>query len=122
MDLALFSKKNRQVANIYFARHNGPALSLLEVCKKTLPKATNVAFFDSTFHASMPDFVKTYPIDQKIAKEKSLRKYGFHGDYPQVKHTRGHQHTKISLGISYQWILRHTAKHLGKVIYNHIQV
>jgi acetate kinase len=43
----------------------------------------------------MPDYVKTYAIDQKIAKEKGLRKYGFHG-------------------ISYSYITRTVANHLGK--------
>jgi len=43
----------------------------------------------------MPDYVKTYAIDQKIAKEKGLRKYGFHG-------------------LSYKYITRRVAEHLGK--------
>lgn len=60
-----------------------------------LPRCTNVACFDSGFHASMPDYVKTYAIDQKIAKEKGLRRYGFHG-------------------LSYSYILRETARYLGK--------
>jgi acetate kinase len=46
---------------------------------KQLPNVNNIAFFDSAFHQHMPDYVKTYAIDQKIAKEKGLRKYGFHG-------------------------------------------
>ena len=43
----------------------------------------------------MPDYVRSYAIDQKIAKEKGLRKYGFHG-------------------LSYQYIIRSTADFLGK--------
>ena len=43
----------------------------------------------------MPSHATTYAIDQKIAKEKGLRKYGFHG-------------------ISYSYILRAVSKHLGK--------
>ena len=43
----------------------------------------------------MPDYVKSYAIDQKIAKEKGLRKYGFHG-------------------ISYSYITRTVANHLQK--------
>jgi hypothetical protein len=62
---------------------------------KQLPKVKNVASFDSAFHQHMPDYAKTYAIDQKIAKEKGLRKYGFHG-------------------ISYSYITRTVAKHLQK--------
>jgi acetate kinase len=43
----------------------------------------------------MPDYVKTYAIDQKIAEERGLRKYGFHG-------------------ISYSYITRTVASYLGK--------
>jgi acetate kinase len=54
-----------------------------------------MAFFDSTFHASLSAAVKSYAIDPKIAKEKGLRKYGFHG-------------------ISYQSILRSVSMYLNK--------
>jgi len=43
----------------------------------------------------MPKHVKAYMIDQKIATEKGLRKYGFHG-------------------LSYSYITRAVAAHLGK--------
>lgn len=64
-------------------------------CHENLPKVTNVACFDSGFHHTMPDYVKSYAIDQTIANEKGLRKYGFHG-------------------LSYQYIIRTTAEFLGK--------
>lgn len=48
-------------------------------CHEQLPNVTNLACFDSGFHHTMPDHVKAYMIDQKTAKEKGLRKYGFHG-------------------------------------------
>lgn len=60
-----------------------------------LPKATNVACFDSQFHHTMPEAVRTYPINQKIAKANGLRKYGFHG-------------------ISYAFITRSVAAYLQK--------
>lgn len=62
---------------------------------KQLPNVKNIAFFDSAFHQHMPDYVKTYAIDQKIAEEKGLRKYGFHG-------------------ISYSYITRTVANYLQK--------
>jgi acetate kinase len=62
---------------------------------KELPNVKNVASFDSAFHQHMPEPVKTYAIDQKIARQKGLRKYGFHG-------------------ISYSYITRAVAKYLQK--------
>jgi acetate kinase len=54
-----------------------------------------MAFFDTAFHQTIPQAVRSYAIDQKIAKEKGLRKYGFHG-------------------ISYQYITRKVAEYLKK--------
>lgn len=59
--------------------HNGAALGIVESCMKQLPGATNVACFDSQFHATIPAHISTYPIDQEIANKNRLRKYGFHG-------------------------------------------
>ncbi|KIK98680.1 hypothetical protein PAXRUDRAFT_133679 [Paxillus rubicundulus Ve08.2h10] len=59
--------------------HNGAALSVIKTCLKTLPDALSVAFFDTAFHKNLPRYVSTYAIDQKIAKDRGLRKYGFHG-------------------------------------------
>ena len=62
---------------------------------QALPKAKNIAFFDSSFHATIPDAVRTYAIDPKVAKRNKLRKYGFHG-------------------ISYAFITRAVAQYLNK--------
>lgn len=75
--------------------HNASAVAILEVCFKQIPNVQNVACFDSVFHYTLPDYVKTYAIDQKVAKKKGLRKYGFHG-------------------ISYSYIVRAVSRHLGK--------
>ncbi|GMG04498.1 unnamed protein product [Aspergillus oryzae] len=47
--------------------------------------------------STLPDYVKTYPINQDTAKANGLRKYGFHG-------------------ISYSFILRSVAQFLGKPV------
>lgn len=59
--------------------HNFPALEIVRTCRKELPQVTSITYFDTSFHHTMPEYVKTYPIDQKVAKSKGLRKYGFHG-------------------------------------------
>lgn len=66
-------------------------------CHNQLPTATNVACFDSAFHSTIPDHVKTYMIDQKTARDKGLRKYGFHG-------------------LSYSYIVRAVASYLEKPV------
>ncbi|KAL5375187.1 hypothetical protein DPSP01_011393 [Paraphaeosphaeria sporulosa] len=75
--------------------HNAPALSIVRAVSKMLPNAKNVAYFDSSFHATIPRHICTYPIDQKVAEKNKLRKYGFHG-------------------ISYQFITDAVASHLKK--------
>jgi acetate kinase len=75
--------------------HNASALEIVRGCVKDLPKTRNIAVFDSQFHQSIPEHIRTYPIDQEIAKKNGLRKYGFHG-------------------ISYSFITRSVAEFLGK--------
>ncbi|KAK3941883.1 Acetokinase family-domain-containing protein [Diplogelasinospora grovesii] len=60
--------------------HNANSLSIVQLCLgELLPRAKNVACFDSQFHATIPDHIRTYPISLDIAKSNKLRKYGFHG-------------------------------------------
>lgn len=59
--------------------HNTKSLEIIRLCLKKLPGAVNLACFDSQFHATMPEHIRTYPIDQAIAQKNMLRKYGFHG-------------------------------------------
>lgn len=75
--------------------HNANSLGIVQACVRDLPSARNVACFDSQFHATLPPHIRTYPINQEIAKSNHLRKYGFHG-------------------ISYSFITRSTAEFLGK--------
>ncbi|KAE8150138.1 putative acetate kinase [Aspergillus avenaceus] len=77
--------------------HNFSALEIIRLCREELPSVKSVTFFDSAFHQSLPDYVKTYPINQKVAKANGLRKYGFHG-------------------ISYSFILRSVAQFLSKPV------
>ncbi|TFK46063.1 hypothetical protein OE88DRAFT_1668200 [Heliocybe sulcata] len=75
--------------------HNGSALSVIEACIKQLRNANSIAYFDSSFHRTMPQHICSYAINPKIAKERGLKKYGFHG-------------------LSYAFILRSVAQFLGK--------
>ncbi|KAI0783688.1 Acetokinase family-domain-containing protein [Abortiporus biennis] len=59
--------------------HNGAALSVMKACITALPQANSIAYFDTSFHRSIPPAIASYAIDQTIAKKKGLKKYGFHG-------------------------------------------
>jgi acetate kinase len=90
----------RRVSDLFLStngRHNFAALEIVRLCKKELPNVQSITFFDSSFHKSLPPYVKTYPIDQETARRNKLRKYGFHG-------------------ISYSFILRSMAEYLNKPV------
>ena len=75
--------------------HNAGALSIVKAVHKELPDATNIAFFDTSFHSTIPAHIYTDPIEQTRARKNGLRKYGFHG-------------------LSYAFITRSVAKYLRK--------
>jgi acetate kinase len=77
--------------------HNAGALEIVKAVHSSIPKASNVAFFDSAFHASIPAATRTYMIDPAKAKQNDLRKYGFHG-------------------LSYAFIAKSVASYLSKPI------
>ncbi|KAK3396512.1 Acetokinase family-domain-containing protein [Sordaria brevicollis] len=80
--------------------HNSTSLVIVHRCMSDLPKTTlNIACFDSQFHHTIPDHIRTYPINQDIARSNHLRKYGFHG-------------------ISYAFITRAVAEYLDKPVEN----
>ncbi|KAF8502561.1 Acetokinase family-domain-containing protein [Hysterangium stoloniferum] len=74
--------------------HNDSALHIIRSAHHSLPNAVSIAFFDSAFHRSLPQHIYTYAISPSVAKEKNLRKYGFHG-------------------LSYSYILRTTSTFLN---------
>ncbi|KAF9780431.1 Acetokinase family-domain-containing protein [Thelephora terrestris] len=74
--------------------HNAAALALIKLATQQLPKAVNVAYFDTNFHTrSIPAHGYTYPLDPEMAQKKKIGKYGFHG-------------------ISYSFVLREAAEFL----------
>ncbi|KAF8729128.1 hypothetical protein AX14_006358 [Amanita brunnescens Koide BX004] len=75
--------------------HNGAALSVIQACIEQVPHATSIAYFDTSFHRTIPPHIYSYAINQEIATKRGLRKYGFHG-------------------LSYAYILRETSKHFNK--------
>ncbi|QCB42652.1 acetate kinase [Sphingomonas sp. PAMC26645] len=62
-----------------FAPLHGPAsLALIRAARARYPGVSQVACFDTAFHAEMPDVAKTLPIPRAY-QAGGVRRYGFHG-------------------------------------------
>lgn len=59
--------------------HNPAAVAGLESAMAAYPDVPQVAVFDTAFHSTMPPAAYTYAIDQSVAREHRIRRYGFHG-------------------------------------------
>ncbi len=53
-------------------------LALVGTFQKLLPKAKQVACFDTAFHHDLPQRARLLPIPRQLS-EKGIRRYGFHG-------------------------------------------
>ena len=58
--------------------HNPANLEGIKTIEEILPKVPQVAVFDTSFHTTIPEFAKVYPIPYKYY-EKNVQRYGFHG-------------------------------------------
>lgn len=58
--------------------HNPVNLQGIECMQKIFPSLLQIAVFDTAYHATMPEIVKTYPVPWDW-KEKGIQRYGFHG-------------------------------------------
>ncbi|HTM68443.1 MAG TPA: acetate kinase [Candidatus Binatia bacterium] len=59
--------------------HNPPNLAGIDSCRKLLPKAANVAVFDTAFYKTVPDYAFMYALPWEYYEKHKIRKYGFHG-------------------------------------------
>jgi len=58
--------------------HPGQLAGILAM-QKLLPKAMQVAVFDTSFHQTIPDYNYMYPVPYEWYEKYGVRKYGFHG-------------------------------------------
>ncbi|WGV24864.1 acetate kinase [Halotia branconii] len=58
--------------------HNPAALEGIEAIEQSLGEVTQVAVFDTGFHATLPDAAAIYPGPYEWV-EQGIRRYGFHG-------------------------------------------
>ncbi|GII98642.1 acetate kinase [Sediminihabitans luteus] len=59
--------------------HNPANATGIEVARELMPDVPHVAVFDTAFFATLPEAASTYAIDQEVAREHGVRRYGFHG-------------------------------------------
>jgi acetate kinase len=59
--------------------HNPHNLEGTTACENILPKAVNVAVFDTAFHQTIPKHAFIYGIPYKYYEKHKIRRYGFHG-------------------------------------------
>ena len=59
--------------------HNRPSVLGIEVCRKLLPDAPNIAVFDTAIHQTIPPKAFLYGLPKKLCEKHGIRKYGFHG-------------------------------------------
>ncbi|MGX7059947.1 acetate/propionate family kinase [Vagococcus humatus] len=59
--------------------HNPAEAKVIRVFEKLLPKTTNVAVFDTSFHTTMPAVNYLYSIPMEYYEKHKARKYGAHG-------------------------------------------
>jgi acetate kinase len=58
--------------------HNPANLKGIELMEAYFPSLPQIAVFDTAFHSTMPEMIKTYPVPWEW-KERGIQRYGFHG-------------------------------------------
>jgi acetate kinase len=58
--------------------HNPSNIQGIKIALEKFKTVPNIAVFDTSFHSTMPKYIKTYPLPAEYA-EHQIRKYGFHG-------------------------------------------
>lgn len=59
--------------------HNPAAILGINACRAVMPNKKMALVFDTSFHATMPEYAYLYAIDYDDYKKYKVRKYGAHG-------------------------------------------
>ena len=60
--------------------HNPASLAGIRTAREIFPSKPQVAVFDTSFHANMPEYAARYAIPDSLYNDLKLRRYGFHGN------------------------------------------
>jgi len=63
----------------YDLTHIEPIRTEINLAVRLFPDIKIIAVSDSSFHSTMPEVARVYAIPEKLAKEKDLYRFGFHG-------------------------------------------
>lgn len=77
--------------------HNPAHVEGVKAARHAFPNVPHVAVFDTAFHRTMPPAAYTYAIDQEVAQQYKIRRYGAHGT-------------------SHLYVSRATAEYLGRPV------
>jgi acetate kinase len=58
--------------------HNPSAIEAIKICEKLYPNVPQALIFDTSFHHTIPNYLKTYPIPSAWRK-MGIERFGFHG-------------------------------------------
>jgi acetate kinase len=67
-----------EAAAAFAPLHTPAALSVIRFAQEHFPGLPQIACFDTTFHAGMPDVARVLPIPRELQLE-GIQRYGFHG-------------------------------------------
>ena len=67
-----------EAAAVFAPLHTPPALSVIRFAQRHFAGLPQVACFDTTFHAGMPEVARVLPIPGELRAE-GIQRYGFHG-------------------------------------------
>ncbi|MDZ4817721.1 MAG: acetate/propionate family kinase [Planctomycetota bacterium] len=59
--------------------HNPPYITAMRLLSERLPKIPLVAAFETGFHATIPEHLRTYAAPYEWADQHQIRRWGFHG-------------------------------------------
>ncbi len=67
-----------EAARPFAPLHIPSALSVIRFAREHFPTATQIACFDTAFHADLPEVARALPIPKELQPE-GIQRYGFHG-------------------------------------------
>lgn len=90
----------------------------MKACIEALPHASSIAYFDTSFHRSIPLHIASYAINPEVAQKRGLKKYGFHGLSCASSHTTRKlcAHILTYMLAADAYILDATAHHLERPV------
>jgi len=78
-----------EAATAFAPLHTPAVLSAIRFAQEHFPELPQVACFDTTFHADLPEVARVLPIPKELQSE-GIQRYGFHGlSYESIVHQLG---------------------------------